>query len=234
MRIGHRMLRMVTMSLLIMLASIPGMAFDSSHSSMQMVWNAGSFDCDTIEMALIGDGIWECAAPVALAETYYFQFWPDGSLASKYGADILNPGSLVYDDDPSQVPVVMTENGYFYFSFDEALLTYAITPAAGSIAVQVQFNDTPVESPDNIRAAVVDLTSGSMLGFSLGGPDEIITIENLIPAHEYEITVFADGYDTKLVTVSVPDGTPVEIEVTLDLLVSNQNKTWSGIKTLYR
>ncbi len=228
------MLRMVTLSLLVMLASIPGLAFDSVHGSMHMVWNAGSFDCDTIEMALIGDGIWECAAPVALAETYYFQFWPDGSPGEKYGADVLHPGSLVYGDDPSQVPVVIVENGYFSFSFEESLLTYAVTPAPGAIAVQVHFNDGPVESPENIGAEVVDLTSGPMLGFYSSGLGENILIRNLIPGREYEIRVSADGYDNKLVTVTVPDGTLVEIEVTLDILVSNQNNTWSGIKTLYR
>jgi len=229
-----RTMRTLTLLLLALLIAVPVLAFDSIHSSMQMVWNAGSFDCDTIEMTLVGDGIWKCSAPVALPDTYYFQCWPEGSLGDKYGADIFSPGFLVYDDDPSQAPVVLTENGYYYFQIDETLLTYGVTAASGSIVLQVQFNDDPAVSPGNVGAEVVDSTEGPMLGFYPVGTGDVVMIGNLIPGHDYEIVVAADGYDSEVLTVTVPDGTPIELTVTLDKLVSNQNNTWSGIKNLYR
>jgi len=231
---GNRLLTLLALSLLIAGTVSPVSAFDSQHASMLLVWNAGSFDCDTVDMTLIADGVWECSAPVARADTYYFQFWPGSGLDPKYGADVLSPGSLVYDDDPSQVPVELDTNGYYYFRFDESLLTYEVVVATGSIQLQVLFNDHPIVTPTGTGAEVVDATLGAVLGFYAVGPGDIVPIDNLIPGRTYDLTVTADGYDPASLSSPVTDETPVDLEVTLEKSVGNQNNSWSGIKALYR
>ncbi len=206
----------------------------SDHEAVTMVWNAGHFDCDTLEMTLVDDWLWQCTAPIPEATTYYVQFWPGGAAEPRYGADIQNPAGLILDDDPSQVPMVFTETGYFDIRLHEDGPSWSVEGAPGLIVAEVSYSDDPVTPPVDTRIGVVDLNYGHVLGSFGAAPDGTVSIPNLMPARNYELTVSATGYDTRVLTQPLPGTTPAVIAVTLERTVANATSSWSGIKSLYR
>jgi len=216
--------------LLLILLAGPTLAFEADHAAMELVWNAGSFDCEAVTMALVADHVWEAVAPVPATALYYFQFWPDGAQGLKYGADPLVPGHLLLDEDPSQVPAEIP-NGYAVFRLDESDPTYTITGAEGSILLTVTFNDAPSDPP---AASATVRRDGDDLGAFDLREDGTILMERLRPDATYEITVAAPGYQQQMLTLDLPASGTLEAAVTLDSFVANETLGWGEVKTLYR
>jgi len=227
---GDRSIPTVLCTLLLILSAASAFAFQGNHDAMELVWNAGSFDCAAVPMTLVADNLWEAVAPVPESAVYYFQFWPDGALDPKYGADPLNPGHLLLDEDPSQA-VAEIPNGYAVFRLDDAARTYTITGAEGSILLAVTFNDGPAVPPAATAAVTRD---GDDLGLFNLREDGTILMDRLLPGATYQVVVAAPGYQQEILSLELPVSGSLETGVTLDSFVAAETMSLSGIKALYR
>jgi hypothetical protein len=223
------------------MAMIAGLGFStdaqaqyaSSHSQMGLVISDGQSECTTHMMTLIDDYTWSFFTPIPSGDTYYFQFWPDGALDDKYGS-VGVPWLLVYDVDPPNAVHQFSAPGYYNFILYEDEPLYAIEAATGTITANISYDNNPAVLPSDASVTVIDETEGIELFTLLSGDGETITIDNLLTGHTYGLTFTASGYDNQMTSVQVPSETPVEVNVTLDYIVSNEDTTWGVIKALYR
>lgn len=205
----------------------------TSHTQMGLVINSGDSECSTLSMTLIDNYTWVCDTPIPIIGNSYFQFWPGEAQDMKYGS----PGTqwdLVYEIDPANAVHAFTSPGYYTFLMYEDEMRYDIIGASGSITASVSYSNVPAFPPVDTSVLVFDDTAGIELCRVPSIDGFTITVTNLLLDHSYNLTFAASGYSSRQTTVLVNSTTPVEVDVTLEYIVANEQRNWGVIKALYR
>lgn len=224
-----------------------GWAGASVYQSVALIWSVAGGECADVPLTLDGDDVWSGAAvvplpagPGGLPVTIQFQFMVDGSLQpAHYGWGGPGPLDLAFGANPPNVVLALDGGGWYTFALAEASATCTVTPAPGSILATVHYAGGAAPVSDEVRLATrcsaLDATAGAALGdFPYDLPAERLPVPNLLPGHDYRLTFTAPGFRNEVVSVTLTDAIPYNVEVTLQKLVPAEGATWGAVKVLYR
>lgn len=230
---------------LALLLPVAGLAFQSDHQRIDLVWNIDGAECAAVPMALTGDGFWSVTTPAPITDgtaqaLVYFQYMVDGSLLPDYyGKDVAREFGVLFGPNLPSIVAPIAVPGYTTFTLDESALAYSVSPAPGLIRATITYDGWVSAPPEALlaatRVAVRDQTAAVDLG-AWGGTDAqaVLTISGLLPARTYALDFTAPGYQPASVTEEMPDAGPRDIMITLRKLVPTEQDSWGAFKSLYR